>query len=812
MHHFIYPSQDTYITNRPNVSQSNYGVDEILQVGTQNSLVSYISPTTDYAYSNTSFPHIGVTLFNGQFTGSVTGITGSSFAYLNGTLYTSSFEVNNFTGSIATGSLICLFGTASGIDTRNQRSRQYATQSYADRALLKFDLTAISNSISMSQIINPKFALKVKICSEFQLPIEYSIYAFPVTESWVMGNGYMSDGGSDEGASWVYRDFDGGTPWSASGATYGTPACSQSFRYKSADIDMDVTPIVNSWLSGAPNYGFVLISSDEFHPTGSGFLLKYFSEDTNTIYSPVLDVMWGNDWVFETGSVFTASATVTTVSGSNTTVSANTSTFYCNGGVHGNFSGSAFTTFNKHYITASEVSFTGSLVEQLTGSISGSFYGTANGQGYFTGSGGFSASFTGSIDGTGSIEITSSGVIGTNVEGYIIGDVSMPSFLGTYSGSLNGNVWVQGNASGIWLDEVSNYFVAFISASGFSGNIIGVPVYGPAEGLIDIASVPVVLPNEVKYRVATAPMESPYAAGPYPLTTNPYTYLNQEYYWNGHTWVSTTPITPNTPYSTSCGISHSVNLMTGQFLNGPFSQSYFNAYYANYQILFADLTGSWTSQSLAGTRVYIPLPQATYPYVTAYIQGPYVYGNALGLYQTSGSFSASFTGQIVSGPLAGGQCFFQLSGSAETASYSYTSSVQLTASCFDPLNTNQQFSVNITNLQPTYKGGDIVKINVFARPKFPWKDFSILTQQKAYLVPQYLPISSSWALKDNQTDEIVVNFDSYTQISCQYPEGNFFVVDTTSLPQERYYRILIRVEDQGQIDTIDTGKTFKITR
>lgn len=341
MHHFIYPSQDTYITNRPNVSQSNYGVDEILQVGTQNSLVSYISPTTDYAYSNTSFPHIGVTLFNGQFTGSVTGITGSSFAYLNGTLYTSSFEVNNFTGSIATGSLICLFGTASGIDTRNQRSRQYATQSYADRALLKFDLTAISNSISMSQIINPKFALKVKICSEFQLPIEYSIYAFPVTESWVMGNGYMSDGGSDEGASWVYRDFDGGTPWSASGATYGTPACSQSFRYKSADIDMDVTPIVNSWLSGAPNYGFVLISSDEFHPTGSGFLLKYFSEDTNTIYSPVLDVMWGNDWVFETGSVFTASAVITLVSGSNTSVNANTSTFYCNGGVHGNFSGSA---------------------------------------------------------------------------------------------------------------------------------------------------------------------------------------------------------------------------------------------------------------------------------------------------------------------------------------------------------------------------------------------------------------------------------------------------------------------------------------
>lgn len=712
MHHFIYPSQDTYITNRPHeLDTKNFGVDEILQVGTQNNLVAYVATTKDYTYVSQIFNHVGVQYFNGTFTGSVTGVSVSSSAYLNGAHSSSFFTVDNFMGTITSGSQICLYGTASGVDTRQEKTRQYKTQSFTDRALLQFDLTAISNSISMSQIVNPEFHLKVKVCNEYQLPIDYTIYAFAVAESWVMGNGYMSDGGSDEGVSWIYRDYNGGTPWMTDGGTLTGPVCSQSFHYKSADIDMDITPMVNYWLQNpSENFGLALVSSDEYNPTGSGFILKYFSEDTNTIYSPLLDVMWGNDWVFNTGSFITASVTITTDSGSNTYINPNTSTFSIAGGVHGNFSGSAF--INVVYISESFAYFDNS----------------------------------------------------------------------------------------------------FISASGFSGNIAGVPVFGPASGSYNTQSVAVSLPTEMTYRVATAPMESPYAAGPYPLTTNPYTYLNQEYYWNGTTWVGTGPITPNTPYSTSCGISHSVNLMNGMFTDGPFSQSFFNAFYANYQILFADITGSWTSQSLAGTNVYIPLPQATFPWVTAVITGPYIHGNALGLYQTSGSFSASFYGQIVSGPLAGGVCSFQLSGSAATSSFAYTSSVQITSSFLEPLDAGRPYSLNLTNLQQTYKAGDIVKINVFARPKYPIKDFAISTQQQAYLVPEFLPTSSYWALKDNQTDEIVVNFDSYTRISCEFPGGNYFLVDTTSLPQERYYRILIRVDDGVQVDTIDTGKTFKITR
>ena len=75
-----------------------------------------------------------------------------------------------------------------------------------------------------------------------------------------------------------------------------------------------------------------------------------------------------------------------------------------------------------------------------------------------------------------------------------------------------------------------------------------------------------------------------------------------------------------------------------------------------------------------------------------------------------------------------------------------------------------------------------------------------------------MPSASYYALRDNQTNEIIIDFDSYTQISCEYPSGNYFFIDTTGFAQERYYVILIRIRDGNTTYTIDTGKPFKIIR
>ena len=44
MHHFIYPSQDTFITNVLGFEKLNFGIDEILRIGTSPATVAVQVP------------------------------------------------------------------------------------------------------------------------------------------------------------------------------------------------------------------------------------------------------------------------------------------------------------------------------------------------------------------------------------------------------------------------------------------------------------------------------------------------------------------------------------------------------------------------------------------------------------------------------------------------------------------------------------------------------------------------------------------------------------------------------------------------
>jgi len=67
---------------------------------------------------------------------------------------------------------------------------------------------------------------------------------------------------------------------------------SQSFVYSTADVNVDVTQMVEDWIAGTyPNSGMVVKYPDSYE-TGSNTLsygtLKFFSKDTNTVYKPKL--------------------------------------------------------------------------------------------------------------------------------------------------------------------------------------------------------------------------------------------------------------------------------------------------------------------------------------------------------------------------------------------------------------------------------------------------------------------------------------------------------------------------------------------
>ena len=192
----------------------------------------------------------------------------------------------------------------------------YGSTKDISRTLIKFDVANMG--IPSGSIIY----LNLKSSQAEEIPLEYTIYANAVSQSWSMGTGTKFDNITSDGVSWKYRNgvnswqdntlggtavFAAGTTGSANaegGTWYTGSETSQTYNYEDADVRMNVTGIVNLWLSGSiPNNGFIVRHSlaDEENTLDYG-VLKFFSKETNTIYEPKLEVVW-NDTTFATGSL-----------------------------------------------------------------------------------------------------------------------------------------------------------------------------------------------------------------------------------------------------------------------------------------------------------------------------------------------------------------------------------------------------------------------------------------------------------------------------------------------------------------------------
>ena len=192
------------------------------------------------------------------------------------------------------------------------------------RALIRFDLGYISASMVRNVIKNPRFYLNLYDAGQTALATSQSLYAYPVSGSWTMGDGRSYDNPiTTEGCSWKYRDgLTEGTLWthpalpiSSSGAVWISGSgyeSSHSIGYRTSDVRMDVTDIVNKWLStNIPNEGFLVKRSGSIGNLSSGSdegskdrlgSLLFFSSDTHTKYPPTLETVW-NDSKWSTGSL-----------------------------------------------------------------------------------------------------------------------------------------------------------------------------------------------------------------------------------------------------------------------------------------------------------------------------------------------------------------------------------------------------------------------------------------------------------------------------------------------------------------------------
>lgn len=169
------------------------------------------------------------------------------------------------------------------------------------RVLIQFDTDEINNYITASNIPDTyKTYLRLWETEGVSgLSEDYKIAAYPLSQEWDEGVGKEADDPkTTDGCSWLYRkNRDGATEisWTDNGGTYvAGDEVTQSFSLSSPDIEMDITSMAKKWFSGEnTNYGLLLrLSGSRETSTGSFEDLKFFSRQTNTIYSPKLEVRW----------------------------------------------------------------------------------------------------------------------------------------------------------------------------------------------------------------------------------------------------------------------------------------------------------------------------------------------------------------------------------------------------------------------------------------------------------------------------------------------------------------------------------------
>ena len=106
-----------------------------------------------------------------------------------------------------------------------------------------------------------------------------------------------------------------------------------------------------------------------------------------------------------------------------------------------------------------------------------------------------------------------------------------------------------------------------------------------------------------------------------------------------------------------------------------------------------------------------------------------------------------------------------------------------------------------------YRLDSVEKFRINCRPQFPTRTFQTAS---AYTINYYLPTASYYAIKDLDTNEFVIDFDTnYTQISAD-SESSYFTLYMNGLEPERYYQILIKTIIGGETLILDDNYYFKV--
>jgi len=131
----------------------------------------------------------------------------------------------------------------------------------------------------------------------------------------------------------------------------------------------------------------------------------------------------------------------------------------------------------------------------------------------------------------------------------------------------------------------------------------------------------------------------------------------------------------------------------------------------------------------------------------------------------------------------------------------------LTGSLTSSIVTDSNLKMSLAENPGIFNINSINRFRLNISPMYPPRTFQTSSY---FLGKNFLPTQSFYALKDLDTDEYVIDFDTqYTQISADV-KSNYFDIYMNGLEPERYYKLLIKTNIDGSTRIYDDNYYFKI--
>lgn len=178
------------------------------------------------------------------------------------------------------------------------------------RTLLQFDIVDLSRSIFVDKTVpssSVTYTLKMpNFVHGGTIPTSFELFVYPLSRSWTEGTGSDSSRWRDYGwVNWISASST--QTWSATGSdflTTGYGSGSQLFDRGQEDLEMDLTSMVNNWLTsstggagGLPNSGIVvkLGTTEENNPITYDTKMFHSRESKYVDRIPHLEARWDSD-------------------------------------------------------------------------------------------------------------------------------------------------------------------------------------------------------------------------------------------------------------------------------------------------------------------------------------------------------------------------------------------------------------------------------------------------------------------------------------------------------------------------------------